>query len=206
MLRLERMEIAGFKSFSDRTDVRFQTGITAVVGPNGCGKSNIGDALNWVLGEQSPRMLRGKQMADVIFAGSESRKPVGMAEVSLHLTGGEGLQGSDHGKIAVTRRLFRSGESEYLLNGRRTRLKDIQELLERGHVGARTYATIEQGRIDQIVNAKPKDRRLLIEDAAGIGGYKHKRHLTELKLEATQANLLRVNDVVVEVERQIRSL
>ena len=206
MLTLDKMEISGFKSFSDRTEVRFPAGITAVVGPNGCGKSNIGDAINWALGEQSPKMLRGKQMQDVIFAGSESRKPVGLAEVSLHLSGAQGLGAGDNGAMVVTRRLFRSGDSEYLLNGKRTRLKDIQDLLEQGRVGARTYATIEQGRIDQILNAKPKDRRLLIEDAAGIGGYKHKRRLTEMKLEATQANLLRVNDIIVEVERQIRSL
>jgi chromosome segregation protein len=206
MLRLEKMEISGFKSFSDRTEVRFPEGITAVVGPNGCGKSNIGDAINWALGEQSPKMLRGKQMADVIFAGSAARKPVGLAEVSLHLRGAEGMGQSENGTLVVTRRLFRSGDSEYLLNGKRARLKQIQELLEQGHVGARTYATIEQGRIDQILNAKPKERRLLIEDAAGIAGYKHKRRLTELKLEATEANLLRVNDIVVEVERQIRSL
>ena len=206
MLRLDKMEIAGFKSFSDRTEVRFPPGITAVVGPNGCGKSNIGDAINWALGEQSPKMLRGKQMADIIFAGSESRKPVGLAEVSLHLSGAEGLGVGDNGALVVTRRLFRSGDSEYLLNGKRARLKDIQDVLEQGRVGARSYATIEQGRIDQILNAKPKDRRLIIEDAAGIGGYKHKRRLTELKLDATQANLLRVNDIIIEVERQIRSL
>jgi chromosome segregation protein len=199
------MEISGFKSFSDRTEIQFPGGITAVVGPNGCGKSNIGDAINWVLGEQSPRMLRGKHMADVIFAGSEGRKPVGLAEVSLHLRGAVGQAAVDD-LLVVTRRLFRSGESEYLVNGRRSRLKDIQDLLEQGHVGARTYATIEQGRIDQILNAKPKDRRLLIEDAAGIAGYKHKRRLTEMKLEATQANLLRVHDIIVEVERQTRSL
>ena len=206
MLRLERMEISGFKSFGDRTEVRFPIGITAVVGPNGCGKSNIGDALNWALGEQSPKLLRGKQMADVIFAGSRARKPLGMAEVSLHLAGTEGLKHEDQGRIVVTRRLFRSGESDYLINGKRARLRDIQELLNEARVGARTYATIEQGRIDQILNAKPKDRRMLIEDAAGVSNYKHKRRLTELKLEGTQANLLRVNDIVVEVERQIRSL
>jgi len=206
MLTLDKMELSGFKSFSDRTEVRFPAGITAVVGPNGCGKSNIGDAINWVLGEQSPKMLRGKQMADVIFAGSEGRKPLGLAEVSIHLKGAQGLGADDSGAMVVTRRLFRSGDSEYLLNGKRARLKDIQDLLAQGHVGARTYATIEQGRIDQILNAKPKDRRLIIEDAAGIGGYKHKRRLTELKLDATQANLLRVNDIIIEVDRQIRSL
>ncbi len=205
-MRLERVEISGFKSFVDRTEVEFPQGITAIVGPNGCGKSNIGDAINWVLGEQSPRMLRGKEMADVIFAGSEARKPVGMAEVSLTLSGLATAGPGDEESVVVTRRLHRDGESEYLLNGGRSRLKDIQEVLDKAHVGARTYATIEQGRIEQILSAKPKDRRLLIEDAAGIAGYKHKRRLTELKLEATQANLLRVQDVVAEVERQIRAL
>ncbi|HKQ59868.1 MAG TPA: AAA family ATPase, partial [Candidatus Polarisedimenticolaceae bacterium] len=206
MLRLERMEISGFKSFGDRTELEFPHGITAVVGPNGCGKSNLGDAINWVLGEQSAKLLRGQQMADVIFNGSEARKPVGLAEVTLHFAGADGLPHAEGGRVAITRRLYRAGESEYLLNGGRTRLKDIQDLLREGKVGARTYATIEQGRIDQVLNAKPKERRLLIEDAAGISGYKHKRHLTELKLEATQANLLRVNDIVVEVQRQIRSI
>ena len=206
MLRLERMEVSGFKSFGDRTEILFPEGITAVVGPNGCGKSNIGDAINWVLGEQSAKMLRGHQMADVIFSGSEARKPLGMAEVSLIFCGAEGLAAGDQGKVTVTRRLFRSGESEYRPNGARTRLMDIQELLRRAKVGARTYATIEQGKIDQVLNAKPKDRRGLIEDAAGISGYKHKRRLSELRLEATYANLLRVNDIITEVQRQINSL
>jgi chromosome segregation protein len=200
------MEILGFKSFGDRTEVEFPTGVTAIVGPNGCGKSNIGDAINWVLGEQSPKLLRGKQMADVIFGGSAARKPLGLAEVSIHMSGSEGLKHSENGEVVLTRRLFRSGDSEYLLNGKKTRLKDIQELLHEARVGVRTYATIEQGKIDNILNAKPKERRMIIEDAAGISGYKHKRRLTELKLEATEANLLRVNDIVVEVERQIRSL
>nr|NIM00081.1 AAA family ATPase [Acidobacteriota bacterium]NIM63915.1 AAA family ATPase [Acidobacteriota bacterium]NIO58473.1 AAA family ATPase [Acidobacteriota bacterium]NIQ29532.1 AAA family ATPase [Acidobacteriota bacterium]NIT10222.1 AAA family ATPase [Acidobacteriota bacterium] len=205
-MRLASLKISGFKSFSDKTEVTFPAGITAIVGPNGCGKSNIGDALNWVLGEQSPKILRGKQMADVIFSGTKRRKPLGMAEVTLRFDEAEGLTGADQGTVSISRRLFRSGESDYLINGKRARLKDIQAILEAGHVGARTYATIEQGRIDQILNAKPKERRVLIEDAAGISGYKHKRRLAELKLEATYANLLRVNDIVVEVERQIRSL
>jgi chromosome segregation protein len=180
MLRLERMEIAGFKSFSDRIEARFPDGITAVVGPNGCGKSNLGDAINWVLGEQSPKNLRGKQMTDVIFNGSEQRKPKGMAEVSLHLTNDRPDLSPEERRVVITRRLFRTGESEYLLDGRRCRLKDIQEVLRSEHVGAKTYATIEQGRIDQILNAKPKDRRLVIEDAAGVSGFKHKRRLAEL--------------------------
>jgi chromosome segregation protein len=206
MLNLERMALCGFKSFSDRTEVHFRPGITAIVGPNGCGKSNLGDAINWVLGEQSAKMLRGQHMSDVIFSGTEARKPVGMAEVTLIFSGADGLPHDDQGKISITRRLFRSGESEYLLNGARSRLKDIQEVLRQGKVGARTYATIEQGRIDQVLNAKPKDRRALIEDAAGISGYRNKRRLAELKLEATEANLLRVQDVLSEVGRQINSL
>jgi chromosome segregation protein len=204
MLKLEKMQLTGFKSFSDRTELQFPEGITAVVGPNGCGKSNIGDAINWVLGEQSAKMLRGSSMQDVIFNGSEGRKPVGLAEVSLHLRGING--DTSRGPVVVTRRLFRDGESEYLLNGEKSRLKDIQDLLREARVGAKTYATIEQGRIDQILNAKPKDRRLIIEEAAGVSGFKHKRRLAELKLEATQANLLRVQDVISEVQRQINVL
>ncbi len=206
MMKIEKMQISGFKSFSETTEVVFPDGITAVVGPNGCGKSNIGDAINWVLGEQSAKMLRGSSMQDVIFNGSEARKPQGMAEVSLHLAGrphGDGLEAK---QIKITRRLFRDGESDYLLNGAKSRLRDIQDLLREERVGAQTYATIEQGRIDQILNAKPKDRRLIVEEAAGIAGFKHKRRLAELKLEATHANLLRVNDIVIEVARQIGSL
>ncbi|MBZ5640932.1 MAG: chromosome segregation protein SMC [Acidobacteriia bacterium] len=205
-LKLDRIRISGFKSFSDQTEVVFPDGITAVVGPNGCGKSNIGDALNWVLGEQSARMLRGASMQDVIFNGSEARKPVGMAEVSVEMSGLNGTPDGATRDVVLTRRLFRDGESEYLVNGARARLKDIQEILREARVGTQTYATIEQGRIDQILNAKPRERRLLIEEAAGISGYKHKRRLAELKLEATQANLLRVGDIVAEVRRQISSL
>ena len=206
MLKIEKMEITGFKSFPDSTEVVFPAGITAVVGPNGCGKSNIGDAINWVLGEQSARMMRGSSMQDVIFNGSEARRPQGLAEVSLHLVGRVAGAGADRNHITITRRLFRSGESDYLLNGAKSRLRDIQDLLREERVGAQTYATIEQGRIDQILNAKPKDRRLIIEEAAGIAGFKHKRRLAELKLEATHANLLRVHDIVLEVARQINAL
>lgn len=206
MMKIEKMQISGFKSFSETTEVLFPDGITAVVGPNGCGKSNIGDAINWVLGEQSAKMLRGSSMQDVIFNGTDARKPQGMAEVSLHLAGRINGDGGERKNIQITRRLFRDGESDYLLNGAKSRLRDIQDLLREERVGAQTYATIEQGRIDQILNAKPKDRRLIIEEAAGIAGFKHKRRLAELKLEATHANLLRVNDIVVEVARQIGAL
>ena len=145
MLKIERVEIVGFKSFCDRTDVKLPEGITAVVGPNGCGKSNIGDAIHWALGEQSARTLRGGRMEDVIFGGTETRGPLGMAEVSIHLRAGNGILPSGEGSAVITRRLFRSGEGEYLVNGRRARLRDIRELLLDAHVGATTYAVIEQG-------------------------------------------------------------
>src|SRR5438093_140771 len=206
MLRIERLQVIGFKSFHERTEMRFMAGITAVVGPNGCGKSNIGDAIHWVLGEQSARTLRGGKMEDVIFSGTESRGPHGMAEVSLHFQATNGdLPGGEAGAI-VTRRLFRSGDSEYLLNGRKVRLRDIQHLLHQARVGATTYAVIQPGKVDANLAAKPRERRFLIEEAAGIIGYKQKRRLAELKLEATQANLLRIHDVILEVRRQINSL
>jgi chromosome segregation protein len=304
-LKLERMEINGFKSFYGRTRFDFPEGITAVVGPNGCGKSNIGDAISWVLGEQKASSLRSDRMEDVIFNGSQGRKPLGMAEVSLHFRnimpprsgsecgtidreatgpapvmepGNGNGNGNGHGngngnghggataaavvaaveeaapapdamvedvesaaalaetpaladapgceeavqadpapgarfvledlpgEVVLTRRLFRSGESEYALNGERCRLKDIQDLLARTEIGTRLYTTIEQGKIDQILVSKPKERRLIIEEAAGILGFRTKRRQTEQKLEATQANLLRIADITGEVEKQIQSL
>jgi chromosome segregation protein len=297
-LKLERMDIHGFKSFYARTRFEFPEGITAVVGPNGCGKSNIGDAISWVLGEQKASSLRSDKMEDVIFNGSQGRRPLGMAEVSLHfknvraaagaacgtidpdapdvpvvgldaapvLVEGNGNghgngagnghpAGNSHGladgaaliepaeaiavvsesdlavaavtpeapgapdaagsrfvledlpeEVVVTRRLYRSGESEYVLNGRRCRLRDVQDLLTRTEIGTRLYTTIEQGKIDQILLAKPKERRTIIEEAAGILGYKNKRRQTEQKLEATQANLLRIADITGEVDKQIQSL
>jgi chromosome segregation protein len=295
-LKLERMDIHGFKSFYARTRFEFPEGITAVVGPNGCGKSNIGDAISWVLGEQKASSLRSDKMEDVIFNGSQGRRPLGMAEVSLHfknvraaagaacgtidpdapgapivgvdaapvLVEGNGSghgnghgagNGNGHGlaedvalietaetiavvpesvladataaadaagdqdvaasrfvledlpeEVVVTRRLYRSGESEYVLNGRRCRLRDVQDLLTRTEIGTRLYTTIEQGKIDQILLAKPKERRSIIEEAAGILGYKNKRRQTEQKLEATQANLLRIADITGEVDKQIQSL
>jgi len=204
-LRIEKLQVVGFKSFYDRTEIRLPGGITAVVGPNGCGKSNIGDAIHWVLGEQSARTLRGERMEDVIFAGSETRKPVGMAEVTLRLVSPDhAFDGRE--LVEISRRLYRSGESEYLIDGRRARLKDIQELLAKVHIGTRTSAVIEQGKVEALLTARPKDRRVLIEEAAGTIGYRQKKRLAEMKLEATEANLLRVSDIVAEVSRQIGSL
>ncbi len=274
-MRLQRLEIAGFKSFPDRSELTFEQGVTAIVGPNGCGKSNVVDALTWVLGEQSARSLRGDRMEDLIFGGSDARKPTAAAEVRLKLSGvaarvpgtpsgptrpgaGNGDAGGnpttrhddggslragghaapsdasgslgadvDGGGVAVAddvisrviesleedepllvrdvevmRRLYRSGESEYLIDGEMCRLRDVQDLLMDAGVGVKAYAVIEQGKIGQILSARPTDRRQLIEEAAGVTKYKSRRRAAELKLEAAQQNLTRVDDIVFEVEKQ----
>jgi len=257
-MRLERLEIAGFKSFSDRSELAFDEGVTAIVGPNGCGKSNVADAITWVLGEQSAKSLRGDKMEDVIFSGSDARKPGAAAEVRLRLTGlpqaprgveglaakaveqanalpefhpgtpsngngnghhstAPGANGNGNGNghhslddiveaftrdVEVTRRLYRSGESEYLIDGEVCRLRDVHELLMDTGLGAKAYAIIEQGKIGMILSSRPTDRRQLIEEAAGITKYKSRRRAAELKLEAAQQNLTRVDDIVFEVEKQ----
>jgi chromosome segregation protein len=254
-MRLERLEISGFKSFSDRSELAFDEGVTAIVGPNGCGKSNVADAITWVLGEQSAKSLRGEKMEDVIFSGSDARKPGATAEVRLRLSGlpavrtsGEepGLErraseipaltefhaadpagngnghstgngnGNGHGghasfdevvsaftrDVEVTRRLYRSGESEYLIDGEVCRLRDVHELMMDTGLGAKAYAIIEQGKIGLILSSRPADRRQLIEEAAGITKYKSRRRAAELKLEAAQQNLTRIDDIVFEVEKQ----
>src|SRR5271165_4111523 len=290
LLKLKKLQILGFKSFCDRTELKFQgDGIAAIVGPNGCGKSNISDAISWVLGEQSARSLRGVNMQDVIFAGTRERKPTGMAEVTLTLIdpgvyGNAGDpeidiqddmpeedwdessiraakaedaeryseevrpgQGDDEasaspesqaatqpettptetttgthvvlkirrrkfvrsfkaGEIAVTRRLFRSGESEYLLNGKLCRLRDIQDIFMGTGLGPESYAIIEQGRIGQILSSKPTDRRAIIEEAAGITKFKTRKRLAEARLEDAKLNLARINDIFEEVTRQMNSL
>ena len=297
MLKLKRLQILGFKSFCDRTELKFHgDGVAAIIGPNGCGKSNIADAISWVLGEQSAKTLRGSRMEDVIFAGTRDRKPTGMAEVSLTLIDPEVYDGADAnepteveiqdemprpvedwdeaevraeaaeeterlteearpgkvedngeterparpagrgrpglhegrsvtgphvvlkirrrqfkqqfkaGEIVVNRRLFRSGESEYLLNGKLCRLRDIQELFMGTGLGPESYALIEQGRIGQILSSRPTDRRAIIEEAAGITKFKTKKRLAEARLEDAKQNLARVNDIFEEVTRQMNSL
>src|SRR5687767_1836223 len=260
-MRLQRLEIAGFKSFPDRAELTFDTGVTAIVGPNGCGKSNVVDALTWVLGEQSAKSLRGDRMEDVIFGGSDARKPTGAAEVRLKLGGvaarvpgarlrdpGDGRSGAanrlgggghaeahargENGGVAtmplegtvaeggtavavapddtplivrdveLMRRLYRSGESEYLIDGETCRLRDVQDLLMDAGLGIKAYAVIEQGKIGQILSARPTDRRQLIEEAAGVTKFKSRRRAAELKLEAAQQNLTRVDDIIFEVEKQ----
>jgi chromosome segregation protein len=232
VLKLRKVELQGFKSFCDRTELRFNGGgIAAVVGPNGCGKSNLSDAISWVLGEQSARSLRGARMEDVIFAGTKTRKPLGMASVTMVLVDpdakaiphGEGVDnvheihsacghsvvhhpGAKAGEITVTRRLYRSGESEYLIDGRLARLRDIQDIFMGSGLGPESYAIIEQGRIGQILSSKPQDRRAVIEEAAGITKYKSRRRLAEARLESSKQNLARVFDILEEVTRQVNSL
>jgi chromosome segregation protein len=208
-MKIKRVEIIGFKSFVDRVAFDFQDGVTSVVGPNGCGKSNIVDAIRWSMGEQNAKNLRGRSMEDLIFGGSESRKPLGMAEVSMIFDNGDGrgpVAFRDYAEIMVTRRLYRNGESEYLINKTPCRLLDISELFMDTGVGARAYSIIEQGKIGMILNAKPEDRRFLIEEAAGVTKYKSRKKSALRKLEATRQNLLRLGDVVAEVRRQLNSL
>ena len=257
-MRLQRLEINGFKSFSDRSELAFDKGVTAIVGPNGCGKSNVADAITWVMGEQSAKSLRGDRMEDVLFNGSDARKPTAAAEVRLRFSGflkqltapalptesgvdveavkGNGHEyanGNGHGtangngrangngnghrhaaetveeiiqsvarEIEVTRRLYRSGESEYLIDGQTCRLRDIHDLLMDTGLGAKAYAIIEQGKIGMILSTRPTDRRQLIEEAAGVTKYKARKRSAELKLEAAQLNLTRIDDIVFEVEKQ----
>jgi len=232
-MRLERLEISGFKSFPERADLAFDRGVTAIVGPNGCGKSNVVDAITWVLGEQSAKSLRGERMEDVIFSGSDARKPTAAAEVRLRLAG-VGSRAVRHAAdrragdlaplvsdldpdqlelpeaelrdVVVARRLYRSGESEYLIDGDVVRLRDVQDLLMDAGLGVKGYAVIEQGKIGQILAAKPTERRQLIEEAAGVTKYRSRRRSAELKLEAAQQNLTRVDDIVFELERQRAAL
>ncbi len=209
-MRIRRLDIVGFKSFMDRTVVAFDDGVTGVVGPNGCGKSNVADAIRWVLGEQSARHLRGRSMEDVIFNGSESKPPLSMAEVMLTFENDRPselpLQYQGFSEITVGRRLFRTGESEYLVNGVQARLLDVNDIFFGSGVGRTAYSIIEQGRIGQIVSARPEDRRAVIEEAAGITKYKKRREAAERKLDATHQNLLRVADLVQELGKQLESL
>ncbi len=202
----KRLEIQGFKSFVDYTSLDFESGITAIVGPNGCGKSNIVDALRWVLGEQSAKALRGNRMEDVIFNGTESRKAVGMAEVSLTIDNYDRQLSTEHEEITITRRTYRSGESEYLLNKTVCRMRDIQDLFLDTGIGRNAYSILEQGKIDLVVSSRPADRRYVFEEAAGISKYKARKEESLRKLEAADQNFLRVNDIAVEVKRQIGSL
>src|SRR5712664_3711033 len=209
---LKNLTVFGFKSFADKTSLNFEPGVTGIVGPNGCGKSNVSDAIRWVLGEQSAKALRGGEMADVIFNGTDGRKPVGMAEVSLTIGGvdEEHLHAAGvelaYNEVTITRRVFRDGGSEYFINKTPCRLKDIQQLFMGTGVGRTSYSIMAQGNITQILSSKPEDRRLVFEEAAGITKFKTQKKEALRKLEYTDQNLLRVADLVREVKRQIGSL
>src|SRR6185295_7211367 len=212
LMYLKNLTVLGFKSFADKTSLNFQPGVTAIVGPNGCGKSNVSDAIRWVLGEQSAKALRGGEMADVIFNGTDGRKPVGMAEVSLTIGGfdQEHLKAAGvdiaYNEVTITRRVFRDGNSEYFINKIGCRLKDIQQLFMGTGVGRTSYSIMAQGNITQILSSKPEDRRMIFEEAAGITKFKSQKKESLRKLEYTDQNLLRVSDLIREVKRQIGSL
>ncbi|MGE0825483.1 MAG: chromosome segregation protein SMC [Candidatus Binatia bacterium] len=214
-MRIKQLELLGFKSFKNKTALTFPAGITAIVGPNGCGKSNVVDALRWVLGEQSPKHLRGQEMGDVVFAGNEGNPPLGMAEVNLMLendpdeplvNGNGGLVGVNWSEIMISRRYYRSGDSEYLINKVPCRLRDIVEFFLGTGAGTKAYSIIEQGRVDQLINAKPEEVRSLIEEAAGVSLFRSRRIMAERKMERTQENLSRVLDLLREMDRQLGSL
>lgn len=202
----KRLELQGFKSFVDKTVLEFGSGITAIVGPNGSGKSNISDAIRWVLGEQSPKTLRGGRMEDIIFAGTENRRPVGFAEVSIVMDNADGAFNVDYEEVKVTRRLFRSGDSEYLINGSQCRLKDIYMLFADTGIGKEGYSIIGQGKVDEILSSKSDERRGIFEEASGIMKYRMRKQESERKLASTEQNLLRINDIISELELQVTAL
>src|SRR6059036_2741837 len=204
-MRLDSITLHGFKSFGERTELRILPGVSCIVGPNGCGKSNISDAVRWALGEQSAKLLRGQRMDDVIFYGSASRKPVGLAEVELRFSN-DGVLAVPWSEIVVARRLYRTGESEYLLNKQPARLRDILDLFAGTGANPRAYSVMDQDKLNHVLTAKPHERRVFIEEAAGIARYKQQRNETEGKLDATRQNLVRVRDVMDEVRRQLHSL
>ena len=203
---LKSIEIRGFKSFADKTELSFKKGVTAVVGPNGSGKSNISDAIRWVLGEQSVKTLRGGKMEDVIFAGTQFRKPVGLAQVSLTLDNSEGELPLDYSDVTISRRLYRNGDSEYLINNNSCRLKDVQELFMDTGIGKEGYSIIGQGKIDAILSGKPDERRALLEEAAGIVKFKTRKLESEKKLQSTEQNLVRLDDILLGMEERLEPL
>ena len=209
-MRLQKIVLDGFKSFADKVELTFDSPITAIVGPNGCGKSNVVDAVKWVLGEQSVKSLRSEQMADVIFSGSSSRKPAGTAEVSLFLSNPNGTGSRqlaiDADEVQITRRIYKSGESEYRINNKICRLKDIRELFMDTGVGVKAYSIIEQGQVGQLLNASKTDRRAIFEEAAGVSKYKAHKKEALRKLEYAEQNLLRLADILGEVQKQLRSI
>ena len=203
---LKSIEVQGFKSFANKIVFQFHNGITGIVGPNGSGKSNVADAVRWVLGEQRVKQLRGGSMQDIIFAGTENRKPLGSAYVAITLDNSDHQLPISYDEVTVARRLYRSGESEYLINGVACRLKDVNELFYDTGIGKEGYSIIGQGQIERILNGKPEERRELFDEAAGIVKYKRRKLTAQKKLESEQQNLVRVNDILAELTRQIGPL
>ena len=203
---LKSIEIQGFKSFANKIKLEFHNGFTAIVGPNGSGKSNVADAVRWVLGEQRVKQLRGGSMQDVIFAGTELRKPLSSAYVAITFDNSDHKLPVDYQEVTVARRLYRSGESEYLLNNVQVRLRDVQELFYDTGIGKEGYSIIGQGQIEKILSDKPEDRRELFDEAAGIVKYRVRKAESEKKLEQTKLNLLRINDILAEIEANIEPL
>ena len=203
---LKSIEIHGFKSFANKMLFEFHDGITAIVGPNGSGKSNVSDAVRWVLGEQSAKQLRGTKMEDVIFAGTETRRPLGFAYVAITLDNSDHKLSTSYEEVTVARRVYRSGESEYLMNGTPCRLKDVQELFMDTGIGKEGYSIIGQGQIDKILSGKPEERRELFDEAAGIVKYKRRKVIAEKNLDQERQNLCRIRDIISEIEKQIEPL
>lgn len=203
-MNIKSLELIGFKSFYNKASIEFHKGINGIVGPNGCGKSNVIDAIRWVLGEQNSRLLRADgSMEELISTGSETMNPLGMAEATMVI---ENVPGSGFDEVSIKRRLYRSGESEYYINGVRCRLKDIREMFMDTGVGSRAYSIIGQGKVEEFITAKPEDKRKLIEEVAGIVKYKTRRRETQSRLESTRENLSRIQDMKSEVSRQMNSL
>ena len=203
---LKSIEVNGFKSFANKIKLEFHNGITCIVGPNGSGKSNVADAVRWVLGEQSAKQLRGSNMQDVIFSGTESRKPQSFAYVAITLDNSDHQLNIDYTEVTVARRVYRSGESEYLLNGHACRLKDVNELFYDTGIGKEGYSIIGQGQIEKILSSKPEDRRELFDEAAGIVKFKRRKAIALKKLENERANMVRVTDILAELEKQVGPL
>ena len=203
---LKSIEVQGFKSFANKIVFDFHNGITGIVGPNGSGKSNVADAVRWVLGEQSAKQLRGAKMEDVIFAGTQNRKPVGFAYVAITLDNSDHALPVEYDEVTVSRRVYRSGESEYKINGHTCRLKDVTEMFYDTGIGKEGYSIIGQGQIDRILSGKPEERRELFDEAAGIVKFKRRKNTTIKKLEEERQNLVRVTDILSELTRQLEPL
>src|SRR5437899_7216481 len=203
---LRSLQIRGFKSFADKTVLEFAPGISVIVGPNGSGKSNLVDAISWVLGEQGPRALRGGQMADVIFAGSPARQALGMAEVKLVIDNSAGLIPVPLSEIEISRGIFRSGESEYRIGGQLVRLLDVQELLSESGIGRALHTVVGQGQLEEVLHARPEDRRRYVEEAAGIAKHRLRKERAHRKLNGLDQDLLRLQDVLAELKRQLKPL